>query len=196
MRNIKVTLAYDGTNYFGFQEQRGTKYQTIQGVVEERLSKLAKREIRVIGAGRTDTGVHARGQVVNFDAGDWTIEAERVAYALRSLLPEDIVALDSVEAAPSFHARFSALSKSYRYTIYNGKIPSPFLRLYSYHIHHPLDEEAMREPPHMYSIRRQASKIEFRTIKQPGIFQCIFPCSAKMDHRQRHDNSSFTKGFF
>jgi tRNA pseudouridine38-40 synthase len=143
MRNIKVTLAYDGTNYFGFQEQRGTKYQTIQGVVEDRLSKLAKREIRVIGAGRTDTGVHARGQVVNFDAGDWTIEAERVAYALRSLLPEDIVALDSVEAAPSFHARFSALSKSYRYTIYNGKIPSPFLRLYSYHIHHPLDEEAM-----------------------------------------------------
>lgn len=145
MRNIKVTLAYDGTNYYGFQEQRGTPFQTIQGVVEDRLSRLAKKEIRVIGAGRTDTGVHARGQVVNFDAGDWTIGAERVAYALRSLLPEDIVALESTEVEPSFHARFSAVAKSYCYTIYNGKIPSPFHRLYSYHIHHPLDEGAMRE---------------------------------------------------
>lgn len=145
MRNIKVTLAYDGTHYFGFQEQRGTPYQTIQGVVEDRLAKLAKREIRVIGAGRTDTGVHARGQVVNFDAGDWTIGPERVAYALKSLLPEDIVALESVEVAPSFHARYSAVAKAYRYTIYNGKIPSPFKRLYSYHIPYPLDEGAMRE---------------------------------------------------
>jgi tRNA pseudouridine38-40 synthase len=145
MRNIKVTLAYDGTNYYGFQEQRGTPYQTIQSVVEDRLSRLAKRKIQIIGAGRTDAGVHARGQVINFDAGDWTIGAERVAYALRSLLPADIVALESVEVDPAFHARFSAISKSYRYTIYNGKVPSPFHRLYSYHIHHPLDEEAMRE---------------------------------------------------
>lgn len=145
MRNIKVTLAYDGTNYFGFQEQRGTPYQTIQGIVEDRLSKLAKREIRVIGAGRTDTGVHARGQVINFEAGSWTIGAERVAYALRSLLPGDIVALESAEVDPSFHARFSAIAKSYRYTIYNGKIPSPFHRLYSYHVPFPLDEGAMRQ---------------------------------------------------
>jgi len=145
MRNIKVTIAYDGTNYFGFQEQRGTRYQTIQGVLEDRLSRLAKKEIRVTGAGRTDSGVHARGQVINFDPGDWTIPAERVAYALNSLLPEDIVALESAEAPPSFHARFSALAKSYRYTIYNGKLKDPFLRLYSYHIPFPLDVEAMRE---------------------------------------------------
>ncbi|WP_348981156.1 tRNA pseudouridine(38-40) synthase TruA [Pelotomaculum sp. FP] len=145
MCNIKVTLAYDGTNYYGFQEQRGTPYQTIQGVVEDRLSRLAKRQIRVIGAGRTDTGVHARGQVVNFDAGSWKIGAERVAYALRSLLPEDIVALESVEVDPAFHARFSAVSKSYRYTIYNGKYPSPFLRLFSYYVPSPLDDGAMRE---------------------------------------------------
>jgi len=114
-------------------------------VVEDRLSKLAKKEIRVYGAGRTDTGVHARGQVVNFDAGDWKIGAERVAYALKSLLPEDIVALESVEVEPSFHARYSAVAKAYRYSIYNGKIIDPFLRLYSYHIPYPLDEEAMRE---------------------------------------------------
>ncbi|MGI6492795.1 MAG: tRNA pseudouridine(38-40) synthase TruA [Peptococcaceae bacterium] len=145
MRNIKVTLAYDGTNYYGFQEQRGTSFQTIQGVVEERLSKLAKRQIRVIGASRTDTGVHARGQVINFDPGEWKIDGVRVAYALRSILPPDIVALESREVDPSFHARFSAVAKSYRYTVFNGKIASPFLRLYSYHIPHPLDTEAMQE---------------------------------------------------
>lgn len=144
MSNIKVTIAYDGTNYYGFQEQRGTGFLTIQGVLEERLSKLAKREIRVIGAGRTDAGVHARGQVINFDPDGWTIPPQRVAYALNSLLPGDIVALDSVEVPDSFHARFSAVAKNYRYTIYNGKLPSPFLRLYSYHIFRPLDIEVMR----------------------------------------------------
>jgi tRNA pseudouridine38-40 synthase len=145
MRNIKVTVAYDGTNYYGFQEQRGTRYQTIQGVLEQRLSRLAKKEIRVIGAGRTDSGVHARGQVVNFDPVGWTIPAERVAYALNSLLPRDIAALESVEVSPDFHARFSAAAKRYRYTIYNGKLHEPFLRLYSYHVPFPLDVEAMRE---------------------------------------------------
>lgn len=145
MRNIKVILAYDGTNYYGFQEQRGTSFQTIQGVLEESLSKLAKKQIRVIGASRTDTGVHARGQVINFDPGEWKIDGARVAYALRSILPPDIVALESMEVAPSFHARFSAVAKSYRYTIFNGKVALPFLRLYSYHIPHPLDTEAMQE---------------------------------------------------
>ncbi|HOV80726.1 MAG TPA: tRNA pseudouridine(38-40) synthase TruA [Bacillota bacterium] len=145
MRNIKVTVAYDGTRYHGFQEQRGTAFQTIQGVLEDRLSKLAEREIRVIGAGRTDAGVHARGQVINFDAGDWPIPAGRVAHALNSLLPGDIAALESVEVPASFHARFSAAAKEYRYTIYNGRMPSPFLRLYSLHVPQPLDIEAMRE---------------------------------------------------
>lgn len=144
MANIKVTIAYDGTNYHGFQEQRGTAYQTVQGVLEERLSRLAKKEIRVIGAGRTDAGVHARGQVINFDTGDWPIPPEKVAYALNSLLPGDITALDSVEVPESFHSRFSAVAKTYRYVINNGKRNSPFLRLYSYHVPRPLDLEAMR----------------------------------------------------
>lgn len=144
MRNIKVTIAYDGTNYYGFQEQRGTRFQTVQGVLEEKLSKLIGREIRVTGAGRTDSGVHARGQVINFDPGDWPVPPEKVKYALNSLLPDDIVALESVEVPASFHARFSAVSKSYRYTIYNGRMPSPFLRLYSYHVPRPLDVEAMQ----------------------------------------------------
>lgn len=145
MANIKVTIAYDGTNYHGFQEQRGTEFMTVQGVFEERLSRLAKREIRVIGAGRTDAGVHARGQVVNFESGDLRIPPERMAYALNSVLPADIVALESAEAPASFHSRFSAVSKTYRYVIDNGEKPSPFLRFYSYHIPRPLDVEAMRD---------------------------------------------------
>ncbi len=145
MGNIKVTLAYDGTNYHGFQEQRGTRFLTVQGVLEEKLARLAGREIKVIGSGRTDAGVHARCQVVNFDPGDWAIPPERAAYALNSLLPGDIVSTESEEAPDDFHARFSAVSKTYRYIIDNGGRHSPFLRLYSYHIPRPLDVEAMRE---------------------------------------------------
>lgn len=145
MRNIKVTIAYDGTNYHGFQEQRGTKYNTIQGVIEDRLSTLAKRTVQVIGAGRTDAGVHARGQVINFLAEEWPVPVERVPSALNSLLPRDIVALSAQEVPAAFHARFSAIAKEYRYTIYNGKWHSPFMRLYSYHIPRPLDIETMRK---------------------------------------------------
>lgn len=163
MANIKVTIAYDGTNYHGFQEQRGTVFQTVQGVFEERLSRLAKREIRVIGAGRTDAGVHARGQVVNFESGDLRIPPQRLAYALNSVLPVDIVALDSVEVPESFHSRFSAASKTYRYAINNGEKPSPFLRLYSYHIPRFLDVEAMRE-----GARHLVGKQDFSAFRALG----------------------------
>lgn len=148
MGNMKVTIAYDGTHYHGFQEQRGTRFQTIQGILEESLSRLAKKEIRVIGAGRTDSGVHARGQVINFDPEGWPIPLERVAYALNSLLPRDIVALESLEGPTAFHARFSAVAKTYRYTVYNGKLHSPFQRLFSYHIPQPLNVEAMQAGAH------------------------------------------------
>ncbi|MCL6638789.1 MAG: tRNA pseudouridine(38-40) synthase TruA [Firmicutes bacterium] len=145
MRNLMVVIAYDGTNYYGFQEQRGTKYQTVQGVLENRLSKMIGREVRVIGAGRTDSGVHARGQVINFDAEGWPVPVEKVALALNSRLPRDIAALSCAEVPPSFHARFSATAKRYRYTIYNGRVHSPFHRLYSYHLPRPLDADAMQE---------------------------------------------------
>jgi tRNA pseudouridine38-40 synthase len=145
MANIKVIIAYDGTNYHGFQEQRGTGFMTVQGVFEESLSSLAKRNIRVIGAGRTDAGVHARGQVVNFESGDLRIPPERLAYALNSLLPVDIVALEASEVPAAFHSRFSAAAKTYQYVINNGKKPSPFLRLYSYHIPRHLNTEAMQD---------------------------------------------------
>ncbi|WP_307400832.1 tRNA pseudouridine(38-40) synthase TruA [Desulfofundulus luciae] len=145
MRNIKLTIAYDGTNYHGFQEQRGTGLVTIQEVLEKCLRRLAGREIRVTGAGRTDAGVHARGQVVNFDACGWSIPTDRIVLALNGMLPRDIAALKAEEVGPEFHARYSALAKTYRYTIYNSRIPSPFWRLYSHFVPRPLDVEAMAQ---------------------------------------------------
>lgn len=143
LRNIKLTIAYDGTNYHGFQEQRGTGLVTVQEVLEKCLSRLVGREVRVIGAGRTDAGVHARGQVVNFDACGWNIPTERIVLALNGMLPRDIAALKAEEVGPEFHARYSALAKIYRYTIYNSRIPSPFWRLYSHFVPRPLDVQAM-----------------------------------------------------
>lgn len=144
MRNIKLTVAYDGTNYHGFQKQYNTGLLTIQEVLENALSGLAKSEIKVIGAARTDAGVHARGQVINFDASSWSIPADRVNLALNGVLPRDIAILNSKQVDLDFHARYSALSKTYFYILYNDNKPSPFWRLYSYFIPRSLDIPAMK----------------------------------------------------
>ncbi len=163
MGNIKLTIAYDGTNYHGFQEQCGTGFKTVQEVLENKLSRLAGRQVRITGAGRTDAGVHARGQVVNFDSGTWTIPPQRVACALNGMLPDDIAALESAAVPGSFHARFSATAKLYRYTIYNGKMPVPFHRLYSYHIPRPLDVAVMRA-----AARHLVGKHDFKAFRALG----------------------------
>ncbi|MEW5761957.1 MAG: tRNA pseudouridine(38-40) synthase TruA [Bacillota bacterium] len=142
MRNIKVILAYDGTRYAGFQKQPGGVL-TLQGVLEESLARLAGREVRVTAAGRTDAGVHARGQVVNFFT-DWTIPTDRVVPALNGLLPDDIAALAAEEVPPDFHARKSARAKTYVYTVYNAPVRHPLHRLYALHTAQPLDVAAMQ----------------------------------------------------
>ncbi|MCL2335869.1 MAG: tRNA pseudouridine(38-40) synthase TruA [Firmicutes bacterium] len=143
MRNIKLTVAYDGTNYHGFQEQRGSGLATVQEVLEACLERFTGRRTQIVGAGRTDSGVHAKGQVVNFDAAGWPIPAGRIPLALNGSLPDDIKIIDAVEAPRDFHARFDARAKIYRYSIWNARIPSPFHRLYSTFWPVPLDDEAM-----------------------------------------------------
>ncbi len=143
MRNVKLTISYDGTNYHGFQEQRGTGLVTIQEVLEHCLGRLAGRRVQVIGAGRTDAGVHALGQVVNFDAEGWPIPVERIPLAVNGLLPADIVVTEALEVGEDFHARKSAKTKTYRYTIWNDRVSSPFNRLYSSFLPVLLDDEAM-----------------------------------------------------
>ncbi|MFZ5648790.1 MAG: tRNA pseudouridine(38-40) synthase TruA [Bacillota bacterium] len=145
MRNIKLTIAYDGTSYHGFQEQRGTGLPTIQEVLEKCLSELAGKKVQVIGASRTDAGVHARGQVVNFDAAGWNIPTERIPLAVNGRLPCDISVLEASEVPVHFHARFSARAKEYRYTIHNSRVPDPFMRRYSHFLPRLLDLKGMAE---------------------------------------------------
>ena len=113
--------------------------------MQRELRHLAKDTIIVTSAGRTDRGVHARGQVVNFYTDNWRIPTDRVVFALNSVLPPDIRALSAEEVLPSFHARYSAVAKTYRYYIDRDDIPSPFTRLYSYHNKRSVDLVAMRQ---------------------------------------------------
>ena len=129
MRNIKLVLEYDGTNYHGWQTQ--PDLPTIQDTIEEGLAKLTKTPIQIIGAGRTDTGVHAEGQVANFHT-DSQIPVIAFQKGLNALLPRDIVVCSATEVSPEFHARFSATSRRYRYTILNREYPSALLRQTSY----------------------------------------------------------------
>jgi len=141
-RNIKLTIAYDGTNYHGFQRQ--TNAVTIQQILEEKLGKLFGHQIKVAGAGRTDAGVHAYGQVVNFYTTG-SIPVEKIPLAARGIMPPDIVVLKAELAEPRFHARISAKGKTYIYRLYYDKLSNPFHRYYAWHVYHPIDVEAMHQ---------------------------------------------------
>ncbi len=129
MRNIKLVLEYDGTNYHGWQMQ--PNLPTVQGAVEEALTQLTKTSIQIIGSGRTDTGVHAEGQVANFHT-DLQIPIIAFQKGLNTLLPRDIVVSAVTEVDADFHSRFSATSRRYRYTILNRAYRSALLRHTAY----------------------------------------------------------------
>ncbi|MFO7814680.1 MAG: tRNA pseudouridine(38-40) synthase TruA [Halanaerobiales bacterium] len=133
----KIILEYDGTNYSGWQRQKNTKY-TIQQILEEKLSIINKSYVLAISAGRTDAGVHAKEQIVNFKL-DIEIPVERIPFALNSLLPEDIICKDSEEVDSEFHARYDTRGKLYRYRLSNCRFPSVFTRNYVYNIRSNID---------------------------------------------------------
>lgn len=144
-RNLKLTVAYDGTDYHGFQVQAGKDLPTVQGALEEAWRRLVGERVRINGAGRTDAGVHAWGQVVSFVTHNRSIPAERTPHAMNSVLPDDIAVVGCEEASSSFHARFSATGKRYRYSLLNQRFPSPIDRRYTYFVHHPLNVDAMAD---------------------------------------------------
>ncbi len=141
-RNIKLVLQYDGTAYHGFQRQPGLV--TVQELLEKAIKAVTGEEVRVTGAGRTDAGVHARGQVVNFHTAA-TVPDERFPFALNSFLPPDVVVVAAQRVPTDFHARRSAKSKVYRYSVLNRLFPCPFLRRYAYHVPQGLNLPAMME---------------------------------------------------
>jgi tRNA pseudouridine38-40 synthase len=141
MRNIGLILAYDGTNYCGWQVQANGP--SIQAELERAVEKLTRSHSRVLSAGRTDSGVHALGQVANFHT-ESHIPGDKFQPALQQFLPDDIVVLESRELAHDFHATFSAKRKRYRYVIHHGRAAFPFLRRYAYHLSADLDVTAMQ----------------------------------------------------
>lgn len=141
MKRVKLTVAYDGTNYHGWQVQPNGN--TIEAELNRHLSELLGEEIRVTGASRTDAGVHALGNVAVFDTSA-RMPAEKISYAMNTRLPEDIRIQESCEVAPDFHPRFCRTVKTYEYRILNRKFPDPTKRLYSYFYYYPLDVEKMK----------------------------------------------------
>lgn len=137
---VKLTIAYDGTAYCGWQIQPNGI--TVQEVLNEKLSEFFDREISVVGASRTDAGVHALCNVCAFDV-ETRMPAEKIAFALNQTLPDDISVVDSCEVDADFHPRFHKGKKTYEYHILNRTFPDPTRRLYSLFYHRPLDYEAM-----------------------------------------------------
>ncbi len=142
MNRIRLDISYDGTRYGGFQIQKNAP--TIQGELERALAVIYKQPLRITGAGRTDAGVHARGQVVHYDA-IFEIPAARLPAALNALLPRDIVVFKAAPAAPGFHAIRSAVGKIYTYTLDRAVYPQIMLRRYTLHYPWRLDQHSMAE---------------------------------------------------
>lgn len=142
-RNIALTVAYDGTKYNGFQWQSPPRV-AVQNVLEGRLEKIFGDKIELAAAGRTDAGVHALGQVVNFFT-DGRIDVEKIPIAASCVLPADIIVREAREVDKNFSALHSAKSKIYLYRILRGAASNPFVNRFAWHIFRPLDLDAMRE---------------------------------------------------
>lgn len=141
MRTIAVVIEYDGTDFAGFQVQRGQR--TVQAELCRAVQRITGEAVPVIGASRTDAGAHATGQVVHFRTTS-RIPTERVPAALNSVLPRDVAARRAWDAEDGFHARYSARSRVYRYTVWNHPLRSALMERYAYRVSLPLDVEAMR----------------------------------------------------
>ena len=139
-RNIRLTIAYDGTNYVGWQVQPNGR--SVQAVVESAIRKLTGADARLLVAGRTDSGVHALGQVANFETM-CLIPCDNIRSGLQNFLPDDVVIRDAADVAADFHSTYSAKRKRYRYVVHNTLVTNPFVRNYTYHYRQPLDTAAM-----------------------------------------------------
>jgi len=143
MRNIRLTIEYDGTDYFGWQIQKGKP--TVQGEITKVLERILEEKIKLIGAARTDSGVHALGQVTHFKTRNEKLSTDSLSKALNSLLPADIVIKEVKKVPHSFHARYSVKSKIYRCHILKQLLPSALERRFSWHIPESLHWRKIRE---------------------------------------------------
>ncbi len=142
-QRIRASVEYDGTDFQGFQRQRAGQ-RTVQGVLESALEAVSGQRVGVVGAGRTDAGVHARGQVIAFNIV-WRHGLNVLERALNAVLPEDVAVFGLSLVPPDFHPRYSARSRTYEYTIYNHPLRSPLARRTAWHVPVPLDVAAMAQ---------------------------------------------------
>lgn len=181
MKRIKTLLAYDGTSFNGWQVQPNVP--TIQLKLQEALEHICGKPVDVIGAGRTDTGVHAYGQVAHFD-WEHDLPLDKLQYAMNGLLPPAIRVLSLEEAAPDFHARFDAKSKAYLYRIDRNRFYNPFSHQYSLHYPSPLNLDWMRQCSGMIEGEHDFAAFQatgsdvvttVRTMFRAEVFQASFP---------------------
>jgi tRNA pseudouridine38-40 synthase len=144
MAHYQVILAYDGTGFFGFQRQAsGQKERTVQAVVETALRDLGWQNRTILAAGRTDTGVHATGQVIAFHL-EWAHSTDALRSAINARLPEDVAVQSVAQAADDFHPRYAALTRSYRYRLYCQPVRNPLRERYAWRVWPPLDLDRVR----------------------------------------------------
>lgn len=141
MRNIRLTIAYDGTDYVGWQVQPNGL--SVQAALTDAIHRLTGETVNLLAAGRTDSGVHAVGQVASFQTAS-NIPTSKFPAALHHFLPEDIAIRDAAEVSNTFHATYSAVRKHYRYVIFNSRIRHPFLGRYAWRVSQQLDSDAMQ----------------------------------------------------
>jgi tRNA pseudouridine38-40 synthase len=159
---IKAVIAYDGTDYHGFQRQSPDREPSIQGTLESAVSKIGQTG-PVLGAGRTDAGVHASGQVVAFDV-NWRHGLDDLQRALNAVLPDSIAVLELEQAAETFHPRYDAVSRAYRYSLYTARVRNPLRMRYALYVPQALDEDAMRR-----ALAHTIGEHDFAAFGQPTV---------------------------
>ena len=158
MRNLKLTVRYDGTDFQGWQTQPG--YRTVQETLEAAIASITQEDrVRANASGRTDSGVHALGQVVNVYTGT-KLPPDVLVKAINAKLPKDVAVLDCTEMGQSFDANKDAVQKRYRYQIDDSRVPDPFLRRYAWQPQRPLNVEAMHE-----SVQCLLGRHDFRCLR-------------------------------
>lgn len=177
---LKLTIAYEGTQYQGWQVQKVGL--GIQQLIEEAVASVFQIPVRLHGSSRTDTGVHARGMIAHFDlpAEKLRMKVSKVALALNAKLPDDIRIMSSVEAPEGFHARFDAKGKQYRYLVYNYHCHDPLLRRFAWHVPQELNIEAVRKAAtHFVGKRDYAAFANNRNYEMESTVRTLYRCDVR-----------------
>jgi tRNA pseudouridine38-40 synthase len=172
-RNIRLTIAFDGTAYHGWQIQNDP--QTVQGLMSDAIARITGERITPTGSGRTDAGTHARGLVANFQTGS-RLPPGKILRALNSLLPRDIRVLSARQVPPGFHARKSAVSKTYRYKIYLGPILPPHLMREYFHYPLPVDLDKMAQAARQFEGEHDFASFAKTSASAASTIRSIFRC--------------------